>query len=385
VKVLVWTRDRVVCGGALPGALDCLQGPHPAPGSAESGGRHLDLGRNQVANQPATPPPLLPVPDHLPPLCQWPCDPRAFVVGVRVQLKDEVPSVIGVGEAIKVPVTLECMQPFQDPPALQVSFLSVPGTGHAYPLRLPVAVASFVEDVAMGPSDFEGRWMMLTGEVRLCRHTSRCVCVGGVGVVVVCVCGGGVALVGGGREVLPPLAPLRMLGATLPPFTPRHWPPWRILLPVVCGLSCRNQPRERAFSVPSVGPVSAEGARLLLASLRCQARPDAATLPGRFAGSFRTATLSKTGEGRISVGILAQAVPNSMVRGTYPHLVPLATAAFPPRVFGRVPSSRIRFFVFVCAFWPFDAPPTAQTNSYDVVVRSQHGDVTSALVRLLTA
>ena len=36
------------------------------------------------------------------------------------QLKDEVPSVIGVGEAIKVPVTLECMQPFQDPPALQV-------------------------------------------------------------------------------------------------------------------------------------------------------------------------------------------------------------------------------------------------------------------------
>lgn len=178
---------------------------------------------------------------------------------LKVELKDEVPSVIGVGEAIKVPVTLECMQPFQDPPALQVSFLSVPGTGHAYPLRLPVAVASFVEDVAMGPADFEGRWMMLTGE-----------------------------------------------------------------------------PRERSFSVPSSGPVSAEGARQLLASLRCQARADAATLPGRFAGSFRTATISKTGD-RISVGILAQAVPNGM------------------------------------------------TNSYDVTIRSQHGDVTSALARLLTA
>ena len=81
-------------------------------------------------------------------------------------MKDEVPSVINTGESIRVQLTLECMQPFQDSPQLQVSFLSVPGTGHAYPLRLPVTVANFVEDVSMPPADFEARWGSLAGEVR---------------------------------------------------------------------------------------------------------------------------------------------------------------------------------------------------------------------------
>ena len=102
------------------------------------------------------------------PLQRWRthgCVSPARVLDV-VQMKDEVPSVINTGESIRVQLTLECMQPFQDSPQLQVSFLSVPGTGHAYPLRLPVTVANFVEDVSMPPADFEARWGSLAGEVR---------------------------------------------------------------------------------------------------------------------------------------------------------------------------------------------------------------------------
>jgi hypothetical protein len=68
--------------------------------------------------------------------------------------------------------------------------------------------------------------------------------------------------------------------------------------------------------VPSGTAMSIEGSHAVLALLRGQARPDAFAVPYRFCGSFRTATLSKTGD-RISVGILAQAMPNMMVRSLY--------------------------------------------------------------------
>ena len=81
---------------------------------------------------------------------------------------------------------------------------------------------------------------------------------------------------------------------------------------VCCWHCIALQPRERVLSVPSGTAVSAEGCRTILGYLRCQARPDPYATPMRFAGSFRTATVSKTGD-RISVGILAQAMPNMTV------------------------------------------------------------------------
>jgi hypothetical protein len=107
-------------------------------------------------------------------LRQCMCD--GFCVCFGGQIKDEVSSVIGVGEQIRVQVQLECLQPFHDSPALQLSFISVPGTGHAYPLRLPVMPCHFVEEVPMSTPDFEARWGGLAGAVsQRCRARSSVV------------------------------------------------------------------------------------------------------------------------------------------------------------------------------------------------------------------
>jgi len=66
----------------------------------------------------------------------------------------------------QVPITLESLQPCPDPIALQVSFISAPGTGHAYPLRLPVTVHNFCEPAAMSGDDFKARWGALAGAPR---------------------------------------------------------------------------------------------------------------------------------------------------------------------------------------------------------------------------
>jgi AP-2 complex subunit alpha len=78
----------------------------------------------------------------------------------------DAPSTIAPKAQVQVPVTLACLQPFVDPPMLQLSFISTPGTGHAYPLQLPIAVHSFCEAVAMPPADFKTRWTGLAGAPR---------------------------------------------------------------------------------------------------------------------------------------------------------------------------------------------------------------------------
>ncbi len=78
----------------------------------------------------------------------------------------EAPTTIAAKAQVQVVVTLECLQPFVDPPALQLSFISTAGTGHAYLLQLPIAVHSFCEAVAMPPADFKSRWTGLAGAPR---------------------------------------------------------------------------------------------------------------------------------------------------------------------------------------------------------------------------
>ena len=77
-----------------------------------------------------------------------------------------VPTTIAPRQQLQVAVALECLQPFAEAPALQISFISAPGTGHAYALRLPVSVHSFCEPVAMPAADFKARWTALAGAPR---------------------------------------------------------------------------------------------------------------------------------------------------------------------------------------------------------------------------
>jgi len=66
----------------------------------------------------------------------------------------------------QVAVTLEAMQPFAEPLALQVSFISTPGTGHVYPLSLPASLHSFCEGAAMPADEFKAKWTALAGAPR---------------------------------------------------------------------------------------------------------------------------------------------------------------------------------------------------------------------------
>jgi len=178
---------------------------------------------------------------------------------LRVDIKDEAASSIGIGETLRVQLIVDCLQPFSESPQLQLSFISVPGTGHAYPLRLPIAASTYVEGVALSSPDFDVKWANLGGE-----------------------------------------------------------------------------PRETSFSLPASGLASLEGARQMFSQIRFAALDAPGFLGVRFAGSFRTATPSRTGD-NISVGVLAQVTPEPM------------------------------------------------TNSYHVSIRAQHGDVTQALKQLVTS
>jgi AP-2 complex subunit alpha len=87
------------------------------------------------------------------------------VPGTKIDVSD-APSVVAPKSQVQVQVVLESMQPFSEAPAVQLSFISAPGTGHVYPLRLPVGVHNFCEAVAMAGDDFKSRWTALAGAPR---------------------------------------------------------------------------------------------------------------------------------------------------------------------------------------------------------------------------
>jgi Alpha adaptin AP2, C-terminal domain/Adaptin C-terminal domain len=62
-----------------------------------------------------------------------------------------------------VVISVEALTPFLEAPALQVSFISTPGTGHAYALQLPLSVANFCEPITLAADDFKSRWGALAG------------------------------------------------------------------------------------------------------------------------------------------------------------------------------------------------------------------------------
>lgn len=75
----------------------------------------------------------------------------------------DVPASIQPRAQAQVQISLDCMLPFTEQPQLQFSFISEPGTGHAYALKLPISVAQFCEKVEMNGADFRTRWSAMAG------------------------------------------------------------------------------------------------------------------------------------------------------------------------------------------------------------------------------
>ena len=70
----------------------------------------------------------------------------------------EVPASIAPGAQARVTVTLAARAPFADPPMLQLSFISSPGVGHAYPIHLPLTPSNFMAPAPLPPDQFKQRW-----------------------------------------------------------------------------------------------------------------------------------------------------------------------------------------------------------------------------------
>ncbi len=85
--------------------------------------------------------------------------------GVRATVA-EPPASVGARAQGTVTIALEALAPFAGAPALQVSFVSEPGTGHAYALSVPVSVAAFCERAPLPAADFKTRWGALAGAPR---------------------------------------------------------------------------------------------------------------------------------------------------------------------------------------------------------------------------
>jgi hypothetical protein len=70
----------------------------------------------------------------------------------------EVPAAIAPGAQARVTVTLAARAPFDAPPQLQLSFISTPGTGHAYPIALPLTPTNFMAPAPLPGDQFKARW-----------------------------------------------------------------------------------------------------------------------------------------------------------------------------------------------------------------------------------
>jgi len=93
--------------------------------------------------------------------------PSTALVGIKLRIPEvphlafalgEVPTSIAPGKQAKVEISVSARSPFTDAPALQLSFISSPGVGHAYLLALPLSPSNFMDGSALAPADFKARW-----------------------------------------------------------------------------------------------------------------------------------------------------------------------------------------------------------------------------------
>jgi hypothetical protein len=93
---------------------------------------------------------------------------EAFTVNVpqseylKVAAQDP-PARIGASEEVRMALAVECLAPFSEVPAFEVSFRSSSGT-HTYPLRLPITAASFFEPIPSDKPTYFARWKALEAD-----------------------------------------------------------------------------------------------------------------------------------------------------------------------------------------------------------------------------
>jgi AP-2 complex subunit alpha len=77
----------------------------------------------------------------------------------------------------KLLLLVEVMAPFDDAPAMRVSFelpdTHLDGSKHEYPLRLPIVATCFMEPVTLEPGAFMQRWKSLEGQERECQEVVK--------------------------------------------------------------------------------------------------------------------------------------------------------------------------------------------------------------------
>jgi len=72
----------------------------------------------------------------------------------------------------KLLLLVEVMAPFDDAPAMRITFQSQ-GIMHEYPLRLPIVATCFMEPVTLAPEAFMQRWKSLEGHDRECQEVLK--------------------------------------------------------------------------------------------------------------------------------------------------------------------------------------------------------------------
>jgi len=87
---------------------------------------------------------------------------------------------VAVRTQAKLLLLVEVTAPFDDAPAMRITFETRPNEGekgeivkHEYPLRLPIVATCFMEPVTLEPGAFMQRWQSLDGQDRECQEVVR--------------------------------------------------------------------------------------------------------------------------------------------------------------------------------------------------------------------
>lgn len=80
---------------------------------------------------------------------------------------------VAIRTQAKLLLLVEVMAPFDDAPAMIVTFQTAEGERHEYPLRLPIVATCFMEPVTLEANAFMQRWKSLEGQERECQEVVK--------------------------------------------------------------------------------------------------------------------------------------------------------------------------------------------------------------------
>ena len=80
---------------------------------------------------------------------------------------------VAVRTQAKLLLLVEVMAPFDDAPAMTITFETSEGERHEYPLRLPIVATCFMEPVTLEATAFMQRWRSLEGQERECQEVVK--------------------------------------------------------------------------------------------------------------------------------------------------------------------------------------------------------------------